>query len=255
MLGDNICLSGGAEGADLQFGMCAGKLGHTVIHWSFRGHKTQAPGEEVIELTDEQLAEVLPMLRRANKGVGRKVPRPGTYVYNLLARNWYQVRDAERVYAVSHFDDEGKVAGGTCWATQMFIDRHSGAACECYVFDQDQEQWFVWGGARGWITTDNVPQPYGVWAGIGSRKLKNSGKGAIRKLMGYVKERDRPGRLRIAPIFPALHITGEQIEQFHDALAKHGVRSDQYTIEGQIVFDAEIEEQVTEASYDIEDEA
>ena len=40
---DNICLSGGADGSDLQWAMMAGSLGHKVVHWSFQGHRSEAP--------------------------------------------------------------------------------------------------------------------------------------------------------------------------------------------------------------------
>jgi len=52
-----ICLSGGAPGADLEWGLCARAAGHTVIHWSFVGHRTKAPlGEHVILPTELQHA-------------------------------------------------------------------------------------------------------------------------------------------------------------------------------------------------------
>lgn len=181
MIGENVCLSGGADGADLQFGMTAGMLGHSVIHWSFNRHKSSAPKEELVELSEEQLVKADPYLVRANKTVGRRIPI-NLYVKNLLRRNWYQVQHAERVYAVAPIE-HGQVQGGTAWATQMFIDRYDGAPCECYVFDLITEKWFVWKG--DWIEIESPPQPFGIWAGIGSRKLSTAGKNAIRTLMGY----------------------------------------------------------------------
>lgn len=181
MIGENVCLSGGADGADLQFGMTAGMLGQSVIHWSFARHKSQAPAQEIVILTPEQLVQADPYLVRANKTLKRRIPR-NQHVKNLLSRNWYQVQHAERVYAVAPIED-GMVQGGTAWATQMFIDRYNGAPCECYVFDQITEKWFVWKG--DWVEIETPPQPFGIWAGIGSRKLTTAGKNAIRKLMDY----------------------------------------------------------------------
>ena len=188
MILQNLCLSGGAEGADLQFGMCAGMLGHSVIHWSFSGHRTTAPTSEVVVLNEEQLQAADELCKRASVGIKRWFPPKSIYVRNLLRRNWYQVGDAERVYAVSSIED-GMVSGGTAWATQMFIDRHDGAACECYVFDMISDGWFQWNGDE-WSSIPSPPIPSGVWAGVGSRNLSPNGKAAIRLLLGYNRKVD-----------------------------------------------------------------
>lgn len=187
---ENVCLSGGAQGADLQWGMCAGMAGHTVVHWSFAGHRTEAPVQEVVVLTHEQLMAADEPLRAAapklKKGyrVGRPTTGKESFVPNLLRRNWYQVAAAERVYAVTSIVD-GIVQGGTAWATQMFLDRFPDEpVVECYVFDQEADCWFQWVGGV-WTAMTDPPIPTGVWAGIGSRDLKPNGKSAIRRLLGY----------------------------------------------------------------------
>lgn len=181
-MNENVCLSGGADGADLMWGMCAGTAGHTVIHWSFSGHRSLAPQSEVYILTADQLSAADEALERANASLNRRLPYDKHWVINLLRRNWYQVRDAQAVYAISQIDKSGKVKGGTAWATQMFIDRFDGRPCPCYVFDQIADQWFVW--EEGWVPT-TPPVPTGVWAGIGSRELLPNGKQAIRSLLKY----------------------------------------------------------------------
>ena len=180
----DICLSGGAIGADLQWGMCAGRAGHMVIHWSYKGHRTSAPAAELVELTDEQLQVADPFLLTANKSLKRNVPFHKPWLVNLLRRNYYQIRDCQAVYAVSKFKD-GKVDGGTAWAVQMAIDIH-GLTIPVYVFDQVQGLWFRWT-SMGWsVMSSPPPKPTGVWAGIGTRKLNSVGKQAIRELMEYV---------------------------------------------------------------------
>jgi hypothetical protein len=176
---DNMCLSGGADGADLQWGMCAGRVGHMVVHFSFTGHQSNAPTQEIVHLSQKLLDEADPFIDQANQTLNRKIAALPCFVRNLLRRNWYQVRNAERVYAVSTIKN-GLVQGGTAWAVQMFID-HGGQ--EAYVFDQNADQWFVWCGE--WTETGSVPEPSGVWAGIGSRDLKPNGKQAIRTLLHY----------------------------------------------------------------------
>jgi hypothetical protein len=182
---DNICLSGGAEGADLMWGMVAGSAGHMVVHWSFAGHHTPAPTQEVVILTQDQLVAADEPCKAASGRIKRWFPPKSRYVQNLLRRNWYQVASAERVYAVAEIVD-GHVTGGTSWATAMFLDRFNGEACECYVFDQAADGWFQWTGSD-WAAIESPPVPSGVWAGIGSRELAANGKAAIRTLMGWVK--------------------------------------------------------------------
>ena len=178
----DICLSGGADGADLQWGMVAGAAGHMVVHWSFAGHRSMAPPAEIVVLDDAQLQAADEFCLKASKTLKRHFPPKSLKVQNLLRRNWYQVKDAERVYAVVEKVTDGIVAGGTAWATQMFIDRHQGKRCECYIFDQETDSWYRWD--EGWFAIGAPPMPHGVWAGVGTRKLTN-GKIAIRTLMNW----------------------------------------------------------------------
>lgn len=183
----NVCLSGGAEGADEQFGMCAGARGDTVYHFTFEGHrKIRVPMSERVVLTRRQLQEADSHLERANLTLGRALPFHKAWIINLLRRNYFQIKDTQSVYAVTHFKD-GKVDGGTAWAVQMFIDRHPpGTPLPLYVFDQFVERWFVWNGTRFEEMDAPPPEPSGVWTGIGARALKQAGKLEIRRLLRYV---------------------------------------------------------------------
>lgn len=188
----NICLSGGAKGSDAQWGMNAGRDGQSVIHWSFEGHQHHVAEQEIVRLTAEQLVRADEHLKKASKTLKR--PWPGQRsetVSALLRRNWYQVAWAESLYAVSTIHPiKQTVEGGTGWAVQMYLDRHAALAqfepIPCYVYDQKQEQWFQW--VAGWKAIDAPPKPQGVWAGIGTRELNDSGKWAIRNLFGWYKE-------------------------------------------------------------------
>ena len=200
----NWCLSGGADGADLQFGMCAGARGDGVIHFSFKGHETAAPEAEVVILTDLQLRAADSYCKAANKTLKRRFPAKSSKVNNLLRRDWYQVETAQSCYAVSTFEQPPaltiplgtvlpnlRVKGGTAWGVQMFIDRHYGEACECFVFDQILCHWFRWIGS-GWQCIYEPPKPEGIYAGIGARDMLPVGKLAIRVLMDYQKRSDTP---------------------------------------------------------------
>lgn len=184
-IGTNICLSGGAKGADLQFGMVAGSSGHRVFHFIFDGHHSKAPENEKVVLNTDQLLVSDPFIKKANVTLGRKWPVNNPFTASLIRRNYYQVADCESVYAISTIGDDGLVAGGTSWACQMFIDRFPvGSDLPIYVFDQQDEQWFSWQ-TGGWEPISCPPRPCGVWAGIGSRNLNEAGKNAIRALFDY----------------------------------------------------------------------
>lgn len=181
--GSNLCLSGGAVGADLQWGMVAGSVGHHVIHWSFQGAKTQAPPSEIVVLDDEQLSEANEKCESAGKYLHRPFPLKSKYTTNLLRRNWYQVAWSNACYAISSFDKDGFVKGGTAWATTMFIQRFNNEPCPCFVFDQNEGYWAEWTGK--WDRIKTPPVPSGIWAGIGTRDLNVIGKLAIRVLLNY----------------------------------------------------------------------
>jgi hypothetical protein len=184
-----ICLSGGAVGADLQFGMCAGMAGHTVFHFNFRGHRSKAPKSEQVVLTPEQLVQADEHLVAANRKLGRAFPTSSDFVNNLLRRNYWQIRDTQSVYAVAGIDPKGLLYGGTAWAVQMFIDRFYGGACPVYVFDQEKDGWFTWNGSTWDRLDDQPPAPDGVWTGIGtSKNLLDNGKNAIRRLLNYTPQ-------------------------------------------------------------------
>lgn len=179
-----VCLSGGADGADLQWGMCAGTAGHQVFHFIFQGHRSKAPKSELVVLPEELLLKADSALEKANETLKRRWPVKNAWVANLLRRNFYQIESTDAVYAVSTIGTDGLVSGGTSWAIQMAIDRDK--PVPIFVFDQVREQWFRWDGM--WVTVDAPPPPTGVWTGIGSRELNESGKQAIRSLLGYKRE-------------------------------------------------------------------
>ena len=187
--GTNLCLSGGADGADLQWGLQAGKAGHNVIHWSFNGHRSQAPEQEIVRLTREQLELADGALERANRAIKRRWPTKTESTNNLLRRNWYQVKNAEAVYAVSEVKSDTGIAGGTAWAVQMYLDRflydnEPADKCHAYVLDKNTLRWYMWNGSKWETMLSRPPSPKGIWAGIGSRELPALARVEIRKLMG-----------------------------------------------------------------------
>ncbi len=142
----NLCLSGGAKGADATWGEEASKIGHQVIHWSFEGHKSHGNPDHTIKLDDETLKEADIRLDEANLSLKRRVPYGKPWIANLLRRNWFQIKYATAVYAVGSLNENAVmyeedimgpihrirpnpidrlgIDGGTSWACQMYLDYH-----------------------------------------------------------------------------------------------------------------------------------
>jgi hypothetical protein len=182
MTEENICLSGGAKGADLAWGEVASKHGHKVIHYSFENHKTKAPKETLFVLNNDLLLAADPHLVRANQTLKRSWPVRWASTANLLRRNYYQITNSEALYAVSTLDEDGKVAGGTAWAIEMYLNLHG--PDKLYLFDQEQNKW-LFHSALGWHSCKPFgifgppPAPNGIWTGIGTRDLNENGMIAI----------------------------------------------------------------------------
>ena len=176
----NICMSGGADGADLVWGAEARRHGHKVLHFSFAGHRTQAPPDELVILSEDELRRADPYLAKANARLKRHWPPARKYAANLLRRDWYQVKDAERVYAVARLQHNRQIEGGTAWTVALFLDQHDGRRCEAYLFEPNRKQWFKWN--ADWQAIAKPPPPSGLWAGIGTRALSPLGEAAIRGL-------------------------------------------------------------------------
>lgn len=168
---DNVCYSGGASGSDRFFGIWASKNNHEVLHYGFKGHKYK--GHDILnnvivpsELLNSDL--VKNALIKANIKLQRNVPAPG-YVYNLLARNSYQILNTERVYCMVEEVNKDTVSGGTGWAVQMYID--STETPEIYAYSVGTGFCFEYDNKlKRFIKVLNVPKPYGRWTGIGTRK-------------------------------------------------------------------------------------
>jgi hypothetical protein len=155
----NICFSGGAQGADYYWGKCAEAAGHEVVHYSFAGHKT-ATQKHLRILTNEELVIADQALKLANTMVKRKWPVHNPYTASLLRRNYWQIKDSDRLYAISHFEPDGSIAGGTAWGRILFLQQRAKPA---YIFDQNQNQWFNYSyGECRWEPICNVPVPTGL---------------------------------------------------------------------------------------------
>lgn len=171
-------LSGGANGADYEWGQAAALHGHDVIHFTFDGHKSLCSPDQIVKLDNKDLNIANPWLLKAKTVLKRNYPSKSKFVNNLLRRNYYQVKETDAVYAVGTFNPiSGQVDGGTAWATTMFCLIHDKPF---YFFHQDKNKWYE-KHINGWQKEIRIPpKPVaGVWTGIGTRDINLDGKLAI----------------------------------------------------------------------------
>lgn len=175
----NLCTSGGAKGSDLLWGDLAINLNHRLYHISFEGHRVDlkdslANQKNVFKMSQDSLNLADPYLVRASKTLKRHFPAKSQFVNNLLRRNWFQIRSAERVYAIAEIQRD-VVKGGTGWAVQMFLDRElkkGKKVIQCYVLNPTDLRWYQYIEDRC-VGIEIPPKPHGRWAGIGTRTINN----------------------------------------------------------------------------------
>ena len=157
---DYILFSGGAPGAEAEFGAQAERVGIEEVNFGFEGHVTvrtrglRTLNHEELQAGDVSLAYVSQLMNRrySNTPTFRKV----------LQSIWYQVN------------------AGTGWGAEF------AKLCNkpLHVFDQSQNGWFTWDERRWVARADNdLPRIEHVHlTGTGTRTLTDAGKAAIADL-------------------------------------------------------------------------
>ena len=182
--------SGGAYGADTEGDLIGREFGVTD-HRHYReesnanlSKRLRDKGVQAVKLTPAELEEGYKGLEQT---FNKQFPR--TLENNLKARNYFQVKNAEAVYAVGFFNipeldvskpdnliDSTKsvksykftsVKGGTNAAIQMSIGMNK----PTYVFDLTSKTWNKWDGQK--FSQTNVPTLTKNYALIGTRDIEN----------------------------------------------------------------------------------
>ncbi len=185
-----ICHSGGCPGADMTWENECLKYGIKTISYSFWNHKQEGRNPKI--LTVEELKEGFEHVLKANETLKRDPSGQAQYVKNLLARNWFQVKNSEAVFAVGKMTSDKLVSGGTGWAVQMAIDNRK----PVYIFDQNVTIWYRYqydiineGFVANMQSKDfnepltNIPTLTENFAGIGTREINQSGIAAIQEIL------------------------------------------------------------------------
>jgi hypothetical protein len=175
---DTILFSGGAPGAEAEFGACAERHGVEEVNFTFDGHRI-ARQRGVRVLNHEELLAGDVSLDYVSRLMNRRYTDSPT-LRKVLQTLWYQVNNGQEIYVIGAIQDDGTVRGGTGWGAEF------AKLCNkpLHVFDQEKDRWFAWTGSawegRG---AGNLPViAHAHVTGTGTRTLRENGKAAIEAL-------------------------------------------------------------------------
>lgn len=175
---DYILFSGGAQGAEAEFGANAERLGIEEVNFTFEGHKIvrhrglRVLNHEELKSGDVSLDYVSRLMNRryTDSPVLRKV----------LQSIWYQINNGQEIYVIGEILEDKTVKGGTGWGAEF------AKLCNkpLHVFDQPRNRWFSWD-QTDWVERkgDHAPLITNIhFTGTGTRLLEDNGRKAIADL-------------------------------------------------------------------------
>lgn len=169
--------SGGAEGSDMAWETAGLPYGVKTIAYSFEGHRQYSANRHI--LTIQELTVGWEACKKASWTLGRRIDQhSSTYTRKLLSRNWFQVKNAEAIYAIGTLVEgsDKLVNGGTGWAVQMAVDNKK----PVYLFEQDLKTWMEYDTIlEQFVRIDYIPKLTKNFAGIGTRAITDDGLQAI----------------------------------------------------------------------------
>jgi hypothetical protein len=172
---DSILFSGGAPGAEAEFGACAERHGVEEVNFTFDGHKiVRHRGVRVLNHEELQSGDV--SLEYVSRLMSRRYTDAPT-IRKILQTIWYQVNNGQEIYVIGAVLDDGTVRGGTGWGAEF------AKLCNkpLHVFDQDRNGWLTWTGSS-WQTRQPSDPPaitHRHFTGTGTRTLHDNGRTAI----------------------------------------------------------------------------
>jgi hypothetical protein len=175
---DSILFSGGAPGAEAEFGACAERHGVEEVNFTFDGHPiVRHRGVRV--LNHEELLAGDVSLEYVSRLMHRRYTE-GPTIRKVLQTLWYQVNNGQEIYVIGTILEDGTVRGGTGWGAEF------AKLCNkpLHVFDQDQNGWFRWTGSD-WTRCSQQELPvitHPHFTGTGTRNIRDNGRQAIEEL-------------------------------------------------------------------------
>jgi len=175
---DCILFSGGAQGAEAEFGAIAESLGIEEVNFTFEGH-TIIRQRGLRVLNHEELKNGDVSLEYISRLMNRRYTDNTTF-RKILQTIWYQINNGQEVFIVGEILPDKTVKGGTGWGAEF------SKICNkpLFVFDQKKNVWFTWNKME-WVERGKSDAPaitHVHFAGGGTRFLEENGKKAIREL-------------------------------------------------------------------------
>ncbi|HVG21675.1 MAG TPA: hypothetical protein VNI02_21755 [Blastocatellia bacterium] len=175
---DCILFSGGAQGAEAEFGANAEAFGIEEVNFTFEGHRLERQrglhylNHEELRAGDVSLDYVSRLMNRryTESPVLRKV----------LQSIWYQINRGQEIYVIGEILEDNTVKGGTGWGAEF------AKLCNkpLFVFDQKRGSWFKWD-RKNWVELKGADQPvisHMHFTGTGTRMIEENGRKAIKEL-------------------------------------------------------------------------
>ncbi|MFN8062514.1 MAG: hypothetical protein U0Q12_25405 [Vicinamibacterales bacterium] len=175
---DFILYSGGAVGAEAEFGANAERHGIEEVNFTFEGHaRVRQRGLRV--LNHEELKSGDVSLQYVSRLMNRRYT-DSVALRKLFQTIWYQINSAQQIFVVGEILDDRTVKGGTGWGAEF------AKLCNkpLHVFDQPKRGWFTWNDVE-WVARPKGQEPVitaAHFAGTGTRNLDALGRDAIREL-------------------------------------------------------------------------
>src|SRR5215212_2721765 len=147
-----ILFSGGAAGAESEFGACAERHGIEEVNFTFEGHNAvRHRGVRVLNHEELQAGDV--SLAYVSRLMNRRYTE-GPIIRKVLQTLWYQVNSGQEIYVIGTILDDQTVRGGTGWGAEF------AKLCNkpLFVFDQEKDSWFRWA-ASEWKMLSKAEAP------------------------------------------------------------------------------------------------
>ena len=167
--------SGGAQGAEAEFGRQAERYGVAEVNFTFEGHRIDRT-RGIRVLTSEELEKKDVSLTYVSKLLGRKFSN-GPQIRMVLRTIMHQIDAGLEIFVVGTILEDGTVKGGTGWGAEF------AKICNkpLFVFDQERGGWFSWMESE-WVEAGKPQITARHFTGTGTRFLTEAGKTAISEL-------------------------------------------------------------------------
>lgn len=174
---DCILFSGGAAGAEAEFGAQAEAFGIEEVNYTFEGHKiVRTRGQRYLNHESLMAGDV--SLEYVSRLMNRRYSDSPTF-RKILQSIWYQINRGQEIYVIGEVLEDNTVKGGTGWGAEF------AKLCNkpLFVFDQKKNAWLKWD-QRAWTSdTANLPVISHIhFTGTGTRQLEENGRRAIHDL-------------------------------------------------------------------------